>query len=72
MAHYAIKIVKRRRAGETRGMVTDMIEFDAENDDAAQHHALTLIDDLNWITHFAALEGFPGEFQTFWMNKPHT
>lgn len=71
MAHYAVKIVRRRKPGETRGLVVETIEFDAYGDEAAQHHALTLVEGLDWAANFAALEGAPGDIRAFWMNKPH-
>ena len=71
MAHYAVKIIRRIRPGETWGWVVETIEFDAPDDTAAQQQALGLIEGIDWEQDFAALEGHPGDFRTFWGRNPH-
>jgi hypothetical protein len=69
MAHYILRIIKRSRPNETRGLVSERIEFDAENDYEAQSSARVHLGSLDWRTHFAALGDDARQFVWFWSSS---
>lgn len=68
---YTLGIYRRRRAGETWGLLHDKHEFEAADDDQARQKADALLTDVDWDKHFAALSREGSSFLSFWTHRPH-
>lgn len=67
MKHYILGIYRRRRAGETVGLLAEKIEFDAPDDETAWNEAFAKLGDVDWNAHFAALsDAEKSGFLCFW------
>jgi hypothetical protein len=66
MPHYTLKVCHRAHPKATAGWVTEVIELDAADHEAATTDALGKLGHVQWKDHFAFLEGENGKFVAIW------